>query len=307
MARARNTTALISLDAAVIDIETTGLDPRTARIVELAAVRLVGGRLDGSLTVRHLVNPREPIPIAAMRIHGIGAAQVAGVPAFADVWPRFAAALGDEVLIGHAVGFDLAVIEQECRRVGIVWQPPPWLDTRLLAQVAEPALADHSLETLSTWLGVELSGRHSALGDAIVAAKIFHALVPKLRERGIRTLGEAMRASRALTAAIELQHHAGWREPAAETDIAAVTDRVDSYPYRHRVAAIMRAPAVTIRPDATLAEALAQITRHRISSLFVAAGEQPTKPADAGIVTERDILRSVNARGAGALDRPSGR
>jgi DNA polymerase-3 subunit epsilon/CBS domain-containing protein len=304
MAIGRYATALICLDAVVIDTETTGLDPRNARVVEIAAVGVTGGCLDSSLSTRHLVNPGEPIPAAAARIHGIGDAAVAGAPAFAEVWPRFAEYIGSQILIGHSIGFDLAVIKRECERAGVAWQPAEWLDTRLLAQIAEPALADHSLETLASWLGVEITGRHSALGDASLAATIFCALVPKLRDRGIRTLAEAMRASHALADAAEAQHRAGWNAPMLPgADVSAL--RADTYPYRHRVADIMSAPARSIGPDATLGEALRLIAGDKISSLFVSAAGQPAKPAETGIVTERDIMRALDAYGAGALGMPA--
>ena len=96
------TTPLIALDAAVIDTETTGLDPRSARVVELAMVRIAGGRLDGT-SFRRLVNPGEPIPPAATGVHGIDAATVAEAPAFAAVWPDFSATLGHAIVIGHTV------------------------------------------------------------------------------------------------------------------------------------------------------------------------------------------------------------
>ena len=116
------------------------------------------------------------------------------------------------MVIGHALGFDLAVLKRECERAGIDWVRPRTLDTRLLAEVAEPDLAGYSLDNLAAWLGVEITDRHSALGDALACARIFLALLPKLREGGIRTLAEAERACRALTDVLNQQHRAGWVE-----------------------------------------------------------------------------------------------
>ena len=112
------------------------------------------------------------------------------------------------------------MLKRECARAGLAWTPPPALDTRLLAEIAEPELADYSLESLAAWLGLEITDRHSALGDARAAARIFQALVPKLRERGIRTLAEAMRACRSLTRVLEQHHRAGWSETGAPDDAA---------------------------------------------------------------------------------------
>ncbi len=74
--RGLNATPLIALDAVVIETETTGLDPASARLVEVAAVRLARGRLDEASSLRRLVRPGVPIP-AATAIHGIDAAAVA--------------------------------------------------------------------------------------------------------------------------------------------------------------------------------------------------------------------------------------
>ncbi len=78
------------------------------------------------------------------------------------------------------------------------WRLPRTLDVRDLAEVAQPTLAQYSLERLCEWLSIEIEGRHTALGDAVATARIFTALVPLLRKRGIRTLAEAEAAARNL-------------------------------------------------------------------------------------------------------------
>ena len=95
MARVTNATPLIALDAVVLDTETTGLDPATARIVEIGAVPLRRGRLDETAALRRLVNPGEPIPAEATRIHAIDDSSVASAPKFAAVWPDISAATSD--------------------------------------------------------------------------------------------------------------------------------------------------------------------------------------------------------------------
>lgn len=312
MVLAANATPLIALDAVVIDTETTGLDPAKARIVEIAAVRLVGGRLvsEPETVFRRLVNPGEPIPVAASAVHRIDAATVADAPRFAELWPEWRAFAGNAVLIGHTVGFDLAVLKRECERADVPFQRPRALDTRLLGEVAEPDLADYSLDGLAAWLGVEVAGRHSALGDALTAARIFMALVPKLRESGIRTLGEAMRACLALTNVLDQQHHAGWVEVAAapaEADAERALGRIDSYPYRHRNRDLMRSPAISVLAGTPVGEVLATLMRERISSVYVrmaSGGAGNPRAVDTGIVTERDVLRALSEHGSEALRMP---
>ncbi len=127
VANAGSATPLIALDAVVFDTETTGLDPRKARLVEIGAISLVGGRLQDDASFRRLVNPGEPIPAVAARIHGIDDAAVADAPEFRELWPEVSSLLQSPVLIGHSIGFDLAVLKKECGRAGIPWPRPRML------------------------------------------------------------------------------------------------------------------------------------------------------------------------------------
>jgi CBS domain-containing protein len=313
MADRTSATPLLALDAVALDTETTSLDPRVARIVEVGAVRLISGRLSEDETFRSLVNPKIPIPEIAASIHGIDDAKVRDAPDFAEVWPDFSDFIGGSAVIGHSIGYDLAILTNEMSRAGVPFSRPRTLDVRLLAQIVEPALTDYSLDRLAVWLGVKASDRHAALGDAFTAARIFVALVPKLREGNIRTLAEAEAACSKLTAALEEQHRAGWVEPVlapSRTDAERELARLDSYPYRHRVRELMSSPPVFVEGDAPLDEALKILTDRRISSLFVTPrGKKPEDGpfpgAESGIITERDILRAICKETPAALAKPT--
>ncbi len=298
-------TPLVALDAVVIDTETTGLDTNRARVLEFGALRIDLGLLaaDG-FALR--VNPGEAIPKSASDVHGIDDAAVADAPLFPDAWPRFVEATNGRLWIGHTIGFDLAVLARECARCELSFTPPAALDTRLLAQIANPNLPGYSLETLSVWLGVVPGPRHSALGDAITTARIFEALATKLRDVGVRTFGEAMRASSALTQVLDEQHRAGWVEVATRPVAAAHAERVDSFAYRHRAGDLASRPARFIAAGQSVQAALSVMMNARVSSLFVSADGQPAQASDCAIVTERDILRAFNANAAGAGAEPVG-
>jgi CBS domain-containing protein len=300
-------TPLFAIDAVTLDTETTGLDPRNARLVEVAALRIDHGAVQGGTTFQSLVAPGVPIPATATAIHGITDADVVAQPSFREIWPDLQRFVGSRIIIGHSIGFDLAVLQRECARAGCA--APSWarLDTRLLAQLVEPRLGNYSLEALSAWLGAEVRERHRALADAALAAEIFFKLVPRLRDVGIRTLAEAQQACRSLTAVLEQYHRAGWAEPVtapAETERQEAQQRLDSFPYRHRVRDLMSQPPVFTRPDAVLRDVIALLMKRRISSAFI--GEPGELAARAGIVTERDLLRAVGKAGAAALDTPVG-
>jgi len=308
MAITGSATPLISLNAVVVDTETTGLDPAKARIVEIGLVPLKSGKLDEAGALRRLVNPGEPIPPATTKIHHIDDAAVADAPAFADAWPPVAERMGEAVWLGHTLGFDLAVLKRECERAGMTWRAPRTLDTRLLAQVVEPRLGGYTLEHLASWLNVTVTDRHSAVGDAILTARIFLALLPKLREGNIRTLAEAEKACLALSDVLDDQHRAGWEQAVVQPRgrAADALERIDTYPYRHRVADVMTPSVKTVAAATSLSDALDVMVRDKISSLLVAPGDPaaPLRVTDAAIITERDVMRALGERGAAALQEP---
>ncbi|AVO45452.1 DUF294 nucleotidyltransferase-like domain-containing protein [Phreatobacter cathodiphilus] len=299
---------LIALDAVVLDTETTGLDPAKARIVQIGAVALRQGRLLPEERFERLVDPGVPIPASATAIHHIDDAAVAGAATFAQAFEAFETFRAGRILVGHNLGFDLAIIRRECRLAGRAFAPPPSLDTRLLGQICFPTLAGYTLEILAERTGVTLDrgGRHDAVGDAESAGAIFVALLPFLKEKGVRTVAEANEACRRLTDAMEGFARAGWEEPKAVTAGGqGALSRIDSYPFRHRVADLMGRPPAVAPPDMTVMAAARLMTERRISSLFVAPPGPPRVDA-AGIVTERDVMRAVATGGAAALERPVG-
>ncbi len=300
---------LTAMTAIALDCETTGLDVASDRVVEIGALRLRQGELDPEDRFASLVKPGIPIPAASTAIHGISDQEVAAAEAFPTVMADFASWAGSSVVIGYSIGFDLAILKAEHARHGLAWQSPRFFDLRHMVQLVAPQLPEQSLELTAEWLGLEISGRHSAPGDAETAARIFVALLPRLREKGIVTLAQAERGCRSLTALLDEEARAGWHGfgqagAGTESKVAAYA-RVDSFPYRHRVADLMSAPPLTIPEGEPLREALALMTRKKVSSLFLGPAEG--RGEDYGIITERDILRALEAEGAAALEEPVGR
>jgi DNA polymerase-3 subunit epsilon/CBS domain-containing protein len=297
-------TPLVGLDAIVVDTETTGLDPRKARIIEIGAVRIAAGRIEADAGFATLVRPGMAIPAESSAVHGIVDADLADAPGFADAWTAYAGFAANAVVIGHSIGFDLAILKRQCEEARIPFTAPVALDTRFLAQIAEPRLPGFTLEMLAAWLEVETGDRHRAMGDALTTARIFHALVPRLRERGVRTVGEALTACRRLADAMEPQGRAGWLEPGAPPSGEAALRRIDAYPYRHRVRDLMSKPPIFMPREATLETALKLMADRKISSLFV--GDADEQASAVGIVTERDVLRFIAKEGANAFVLPIG-
>jgi DNA polymerase-3 subunit epsilon len=202
--------ALTELPILVFDTETTGLDVAADRIVSAGGVRMHGLRIYPTHIFDILCDPEMPIPPRSTAIHGITDAMVAGAPKFSDVADRIAAACREMVVVGHNIGFDMAMIERETKLVGLDWVRPVTLDTLNLYAALRPDAIKLDLETVAADLGVEVRGRHTALGDALMTAEIFRRLVPMLAGAGIVTLAAAIGFALRPKEVVRRQRAAGW-------------------------------------------------------------------------------------------------
>ncbi len=302
------TRPLVSLNAIAFDSETTGLDTRQARMLQLGAVRVIRGQIVEPENFQYLINPGVAIPESSSRIHGIHDSDVADAGTFAEINAEFNEWRGNCVLIGYASGFDLAMLKREHELAGLDWIVPRTLDVRYLVNIVAPNLPDFSLDTIASWLAVEIHHRHSALGDAIATAKIFIALIPLLRECGIRTLAEAERSCLQFSQTASEEVRLGWHDlhrlSGTEADVMGAFNRIDSYPYRHRIRDLMSESVLWVNASQNLAEVLSLIMQRRSSAAFV---KPDSEHRDAGIVTERDLLRSLNKHGKTGFELPVGK
>nr|WP_242530813.1 DUF294 nucleotidyltransferase-like domain-containing protein [Roseococcus thiosulfatophilus] len=293
-----------------MDTETTGLDVRQDRIVQVGAVRMRGAELLPDPPFDRIVNPGIPIPPVASRVHGLTDADVAAHPPLPALLPELLDWLGDAVVVGHSIHFDLSVLRHEARRHNLPWREPRVLDVAFLAAGLDRGLVDTSLDGLALGLGVAVEGRHTAWGDAQATARIYAALLPRLQAAGIRTLGEAETLSRRATDLIARQERAGWfdRMPGGgRPDYALAAMRAggqratDSFLYRTRLSDVMSSPVIAIAQTATVHEAAQLMHARGIGSVFVEA------EGGHGIVTERDMLRAMAEGGAEAMAAPIAR
>lgn len=184
---------LEDLPAIIVDTETTGLDVLTDRVVSVGAVCAHGTRLFKSRMMDDLIDPGVPIPPASTAIHGITDPMVKDARAFPEVWADFQRLAANRVVVGHNIPFDLTTLRAECRRHGRPWEDLVFIDTLRLASLLNPTQGRLDLENLALIYQVDLHGRHTALGDALVTAELYFRMIPRLQLQGIDTLGALLR------------------------------------------------------------------------------------------------------------------
>ncbi|HDR06661.1 MAG TPA: 3'-5' exonuclease [Candidatus Coatesbacteria bacterium] len=154
-----------------VDVETTGLDARLHRVVEIALVRFEAGREAGVWS--SLVNPGCPIPPEATAVHGIGDRDVAGAPTFLELAPQVGTLLGGFPPLAYNAPFDYGFLAAEMARAG---RPVPplaaWLDPLPLVR-ARLSYGRATLETGCREFGVPLPRAHRAADDARAAGLLW--------------------------------------------------------------------------------------------------------------------------------------
>ena len=186
---------LTELTYTVFDTETTGLDPRGGdEIISIGAVRIVNNHLIADDQFEQLVNPRRPVRWESIQIHGIEEEMLRDQPIISTVLPQFHQFAENTILVAHNAAFDMRMLQIKEAETGIRFINPV-LDTMLLSSIVHPAQENHNLMTISQRLGIEVSGRHTAMGDALATANIFLKLIPLLSKKGVHTLQEARAAS----------------------------------------------------------------------------------------------------------------
>jgi DNA polymerase-3 subunit epsilon len=186
---------LSELSYTVFDTETTGLQPSEGdEIISIGAVRIVNGRLLQHEAFEQLIDPRRPLSKESAKIHGIQPSMLEGQPPIEAVLPEFHRFCEGTVLVAHNAAFDMRFLQVKEARTAVKFTQPV-LDTLLLSAVLHPNINAHRMEAIAQRFGISVIGRHTAMGDAIVASEVFLKMIPLLAEHGILTLRDAREAS----------------------------------------------------------------------------------------------------------------
>ena len=165
----------------VFDLETTGLNPASEEITEIAAVRVVEGEIRDSFQT--YVNPHKPIPAGITELTGISDETVADAPDLDKAVPEFLAWAGEGQypLVAHNAGFDMGFLRTACQRLGIEREFTS-IDTLEMSRLMLPHMHKFKLNILAKELQVGPFEHHRASEDAAVLGRIYVKLLKRLRE-----------------------------------------------------------------------------------------------------------------------------
>jgi DNA polymerase-3 subunit epsilon len=246
----------------VVDLETTGLSPRTSRICEIGAQRVRALALEDAFET--LVDPRVSLPAAVTSLTGICAEALRGAPRSELAVRRLLAFAADAAIVAHNARFALAFLDREVelltgRRIAAPVVDTVWLARRLLGERTKKV----GLASLAHFFGVSTEPCHRALPDARATAEILVVLVGLAQERGARTLADL----------VELAAPRARRLHAKRSLVAGAPQRPGVYVFRGR-------------GGLALYVGRARDLRARLRSYFAGGRQRPSVEAALGALEE---------------------
>lgn len=176
-------TGSVLKDFVALDVETTGLRPLTNRIIEIAAIRYRDGKeIDRYVT---FLQPEKKLPAIIVNLTGIRDADLVDAPHFRDIADAIGDFLGDELIVGHNVGFDVSFVAAELKRLARPGLANPRFDTMTAASRLLTGLRRKNLSKLAEYLGVPEGRAHRAYDDAQRTAEVAIRLADAALAKGI--------------------------------------------------------------------------------------------------------------------------
>lgn len=150
-------------DCTVIDLETTGLSPECDEIIELAAIRIRNHQIADTFCT--LIHPSDPVDDYISALTDITNDMLADAPAIADALPAFLSFVGQDIVVGHNVNFDVNFVYDICHAAGCNPFSNDFVDTMRIARKLYPDLPHHRLADVVDALGISTDRFHRALRD----------------------------------------------------------------------------------------------------------------------------------------------
>ena len=186
---------LMDLRFVVADVETTGLNPVSDRLISIGAVEVIAGNIRMGSAFEVVLRQSDASPDANILIHGIdGTTQLSGQDPAAAILQFFDYA-AQAPLVGFHAGFDKVMIDRAAKSAVGTAPFNDWLDLARLAPALFPeqGLKDHALDLWLEKFGITNYARHNALADALSTAQLLQVVLAKAVAQGTGTLGDLIR------------------------------------------------------------------------------------------------------------------
>lgn len=166
-------------DYVCVDIETTGMNSKWNRIIEIGAVKVRNG--DIVEVFSELIDPGIMLPTYITELTGITDEMLKGQKTIEEVLPKFIDFAGDDILLGHNLMFDYGFLKQNAISLELEFEKNG-MDTLKIARKTLPHLESRGLEYLCNYYGIQDDNHHRALNDATVTAKLYQILMEQFGE-----------------------------------------------------------------------------------------------------------------------------
>lgn len=167
-------------DYVCLDLETTGLDPKTDKIIEIGAVRVKDGEIAD--TFQSFVNPGRMLTDKVINLTGIYDTDLKEAPAIEEILPKFLEFAKDECFLGHSILFDYSFIKKAVVNLyGNTMYEKEGIDTLKIARKYLCGLESRKLSYLCEYYQIEQKA-HRALEDAVATHKLYQRLIKEFYE-----------------------------------------------------------------------------------------------------------------------------
>lgn len=164
-----------------VDVETTGLNPKVEKIIEIGAVKVINGEMTDRF--QSFMNPGRKLEARIVALTGITDEMIADAPTAKEVMPRFQEFCGDLPIMGHNLSFDYGFLKRAMVNERLTFEKQG-LDTLKIARKYLPELESRSLESLCKHFQIEHTA-HRALGDALATSRLYDILCGLFYERAM--------------------------------------------------------------------------------------------------------------------------
>ena len=175
---ATDVTTWFETPIAVVDVETTGLDPQNDRVIEIGVVHMLGGEVQD--IYNSLVNPQRELPPEVTSITGIKPEELVSAPTFEAIAEELSQWLEGRIFVAYNLPFDRAFIHREFERLDMPWSPARCVDPLVFVRELHRKQGSKRLTAVCERLGIPLDNAHRASHDAEATGHVLYKLRDQL-------------------------------------------------------------------------------------------------------------------------------